>query len=139
MLPSAASVPATAAPLALLVTVTLVALPCATCTTIGVSGFTPWVPGLIDTTGRTGAAVVGGAGTEAGSTGRRRAAGGDGQTAAEGEEHQHAECGGQSCAGREAVPSVRSHSIRSGVSDPPILTHATGRPAQAAPPVGGMS
>ena len=44
-LPSAASFPATAAPLALFVTVTFVALPCVTCTTIGVLGLTPLVPG----------------------------------------------------------------------------------------------
>ena len=133
VLPSAASVPATGAPLALLVTVTLVARPCATCTTIGVSGFTPWVPGLIDTTGRTGAAVVGGAGRKPG------APGAEGAPVATARPPQRVRSTSTPSAagilrGRQAVPSVRSRSIRSGVSDPPILTHATGRRDRRARP-----
>ena len=128
VLPSAASVPATAAPLALLVTVTLVALPCATCTTIGVFGFTPWVPGLIDTTGRTGAAVVGGAGR---SREHRAPSGVPVATARPAPRVRSTST--PSAAGSPARAAKRCHRCGHapsdrGSADPPILTHATGRP-----------
>src|SRR4051794_27341308 len=135
VLPSAASVPATGAPLALLVTMTLVARPCATCTTIGVSGFTPWVPGLIDTTGRTGAVVVGGPGRKPG------APGAEGVPVATARAPQRVRSTSTPSAvgslrGRGAT--VRSRSIRSGSPIPD--SHPRGRSTpQAAPPVGGMS
>src|SRR5690349_8088667 len=138
VLPSAASVPATGAPLALLVTVTLVARPCATCTTIGVSGFTPWVPGLIDTTGRTGVAVVGGAGRKPG------APGADGVPVATARPAQRVRSTSTpSAAGilREppsgAIGAVTLHPI--GGRLPPDSHPRDRSSRQAAPPVGGMS
>src|SRR6185437_13473612 len=136
--PSAASLPATAAPLALLMTVTLVAVPCARCTTIGVLGFTPAVPGLIDTTGRTGAAVVGGAGAKPG------APGAEGVPVATARPAQRVRSTSTPSAAGVlrgppigAIGAVTLHPI--GGLRPPD-SHPRDRSArQAAPPVGGMS
>ena len=114
MLPSAASLPATAAPLALLVTVTFVAVPCATCTTIGVVGFSPCVAGVIDTTGRGG-----GAGASAPQSPSRRdhgvagsVRGGDGQPAAEDRSTSTPSAAGSLCRLRSgAIGAVTLHPI----------------------------